>query len=400
MKEIRKISIITAVVLLITVLAVGAFAEFTRSYRAKRVIAAYEPAGLRFSSNILEKSTPIVSHAKYIDRATAEAIKTGGSPVVSEIVTVCNYPQDNSTMIYPQDITYNLFAKLIIFNENAEATPTGSYTVSVSNGANTLNLSSSQGEQQLGSEFTLPAGEKTAHEFTVTFDNTMLTSNEKVFLKLRAVPTVTFSDINATAATLTAYLHIAEMPLSVATGWTLSQTDEMTDEQNNPKYFGNYYGYNYRLSGTGTGTATIKWDSTKLTLNEIFPEQVYSWVKEEEEQKIYDAAWQSAYEQAVAGGNNEAAATNAADVAANSAVTDAQTATEGKATDAKKITTEGNYSSMTIPVDSDYRNSFEIIFYPKNRNDNSISSTDNLTPAVDGTQGTSSYIFYSYTETQ
>ena len=265
LKDYSKLNkILTAAILVVSVTACFAFvsisfAAYTHSTRAQRTIAAYDTAGVQFSSNIL-KATADLSDAEKWTYSTAE-----GYPAV-DYVMICNYEQGKSTP-YPTDIEYSLKATLIKGNKSTiedESYITGlegdtkSYTVTITDG--TTKTSVTLGNANLDHTFSgkkLTGGVTNAHIFTVSFSADWASYRPDMYLKLVAHANAEgFSDL---IGMLKPNIRAQE----ARTSWT----GEFKD---NSSYAPSAYdGYNYAISGTGAGTFTLKWDNTKLALSDV-----------------------------------------------------------------------------------------------------------------------------------
>ncbi len=251
----RIIRIATAVVVLIA-LTVTAAAEFTKSYRAKRVVGAYEPNGMLFSSNHLVASVDLEFSSIEVDKAEA---LSGTIPSFDVVVTVCNYAQGNPTQFYGKTINYNLDASIVQVTDDGSGHPvalpaTGSLPAVLMNGS------------PLQARYTgsLPGGVMSEDVYTLTLPRSMLTG-EKYYVLLTATPTGgTYTDL----APISKLFELMIRAEATASDWSVIATDD----RSNP--IDDYAGYNFRLSGSGRGKVTLGWDDTKLEINKVFTDAV------------------------------------------------------------------------------------------------------------------------------
>ena len=252
-KKIFRYIVVIAVVLAITITAT---AEFTKSYRAKRVIAAYTSDGMLFSSNHLVNSAELTYSTIYIDKVEA---LTGSIPSFDMVVTICNYAQGNPTKYYGKTINYTLTASIVkvvtdIYGDAVTEPATGSLPAVLIDGA----------AMQASYSGSLAMGAARENSYTVTLPRSMLTG-EKVYVLLTATPTgASYADL----APISSLLELAVKTEATATAWTIESTDTRSNG------IGDYAGYNFRLSGSGKGTVTLGWDDTKLAINEVFKDEV------------------------------------------------------------------------------------------------------------------------------
>ena len=261
MSFLRIYLVFTVALALIISLTYSALAEFTKSEKAKRVVAAYASAGQSFASDILKQER---YHIKtlFVDQDDVELIDGGSDAVtVSTVVSIFNYVQGNPNSYYGKDITYQLSGRLVTREEvdnNGDleivvTEYTGAFRNSVLiNGVPVYNNGSNYSES-----FTLTGGDVDIDEFTITFPGQMLRAEDRLYLELIAVPTPKNNEIKND---LYVYIDIAEKPEAVHTGWNIECTDSGT--------FSDYFGYNWRLSGIGQDTLTLTWDPYTVYLSQ------------------------------------------------------------------------------------------------------------------------------------
>ena len=105
-----------AIIIAIAAIFTGAFsyAEFTQSKSEKRVITTNGTSGIKFSSNLLVRNiSPDTTVYKKIFYTSAITNSTVGE------ITVCNFPQGNSTDRSENEIVYDLEARLVMLGTNS-----------------------------------------------------------------------------------------------------------------------------------------------------------------------------------------------------------------------------------------------------------------------------------------
>lgn len=251
---------------LILVAGFAVYAEYIKSSRAKRVLATRGDEGTLFSSNYLvSNSNPAVNIYKRVIYTNVE------NTAVSGDVTICNYPQGNPTNFHDVDIPYVLTAKMVVLSEtngayvktDATAAQVGAHTVAVTlNGGETAVLSASSLSHAFAAA-TLDHRIAQTDICNVTFDADFINAGS-LCLYLCATPAAGApTDVNTIDAVFSVSLSNAEAR-NVWEGYF--NENNMTGVPDQP-YFD---GFNYVVTGTGRGTCTLSWDSSKLQISQIF----------------------------------------------------------------------------------------------------------------------------------
>ena len=247
-----------ALVLVLSVLLPASYAIFTSSHSAQRTIAAYDTEGERFSSNYLLKGD---------SRDNVRTIYTTDTqlPAVAA-VTVCNYQQGRQTLPFQEALSYTLTATLVRYDEStnqyvavdsAYLSSEGltGYSVSIASDLTTQTLNSSNLTVSFGGAFV--GGTAKSDAYTVSFSANFGANKPNLYLEMVAVPN------NARVSTIRAILK----PDYRIAGATDYWTGEFQDDSSVTP--ASYDGYNYLITGTGSGTATVSWDSTKVLLSDV-----------------------------------------------------------------------------------------------------------------------------------
>lgn len=260
-KSMLVLAISLAMAILISVGTVT-YAVFTNSMHAQRTIAAYDNAGDRYSSNALIKGNSA-------DNVRTEYVTNNSAQPVT-IITVCNYDQGNPASPNTDRITYSVTARLVKKNgvnyetvntayvSELEAEDSCTYPITVTHSlGGTVNLGSSNVSGVI-SEKTLPANEATAHSLTVTFSNTFAPNQPNLYLEII---------VEAEGQSTLRGIFKAGIRAEGATNlWSGEFTDDKGTEQD-PIPASAYDGYNYRITGTGSGTFTLTWNSSKVVIS-------------------------------------------------------------------------------------------------------------------------------------
>ena len=259
MKTKRRIALI-ALALIVALLAasfsVTVVAEFTKSFRTKRVISATASDGMLFSSNCLQDTTELNYATVWVTRTDAE---NAGIAYFDTTVTIANHAQGNPSRFYRRAINYTLTTDIVrvvtdgLGNSTTQTVVSGRPAVKIDGAA-----------MQASYSDTLIAGGVQENEYTLSLPRTMLTG-EKLYVMLTATPSGgTYADL----APITALIELAIQPEASATSWHIEGTDDRLNS------IGDYAGYNFQLSGSGRGTIILGWDDTAFEINQVFVDAV------------------------------------------------------------------------------------------------------------------------------
>ena len=262
---------IAAVILSVALVAgiVTVFAEYIKSSRAKRVIATYGDEGALFSSNylVMNTNTAVNVYRRII-------YTDNGDLPVSGDVTVCNYAQGNLARLYENDIEYVLSAKLVKLSESsglyvktdAAAADVGSHTVKLKfKGGAVVTLSSSNLSHTF-SDSTLDHRVTSTDVCSVEFDAGFKDA-PTLCLYLCAEPTSAQAGVH----TLDAVFNVAVNQGGEARNTWEGEFNE--DTSSGVPAQPDYDGFNYVVSGTGSGSVTLEWNNTKLRISQVFLEE-------------------------------------------------------------------------------------------------------------------------------
>lgn len=250
------LSFVLAFVLLALIGAGVALAAYTHSLHAQRVFAPYE-VGVRFSSNYLLKGDSD-KNIKII--YTTDASATGVNPAA--ILTVCNYAQGRQTEPNSSNITYTLSARLVktdVSGAYVEASTSdvakSSYNITLKVGNDELVL----GQSRASGSFTktIAGGTATANVYELIFDKSMAADRPNMYLEVVVTPD---GGLPSLSGIFKADLRVEGENNS----WSASFTDDTTN-----LLPADYDGYNYLVSGFGSGQVTITWDASRVEMNYV-----------------------------------------------------------------------------------------------------------------------------------
>ena len=270
----------------ITVLSlVYVFAEYTKSSRAKRVIATYGTGGMLFSSNKLEpESNTSLSGQNFTNfciLSNPTVILTGTENTeASSDITICNYAQGNPGRVNDSDINYTLYAKLVKVDGT---TVTNAESTDVSNDINviltyknsTITLGkvpgANEGEYTYTPSYsfssaTLSRGETSTDTCNVRFSSGFNTNANGIRLFLAAIPE------NGDLLPITAMINTSVRSAQTQSGWSgyFNELGAQSPADTTLPQPMDLDGFNYVITGTGAGTVTLKWQSDKIAINQVF----------------------------------------------------------------------------------------------------------------------------------
>ncbi len=244
-----------ATVLLLVSLLVSsgiyAIAKFTNSLQAQRTVAAYDTLGERFSSNYLQKGTGFNVRSVTV---------ASDSETPLAIVTVCNYEQGRQMYVNPLDVPYALTMRLVRYDPvqgryvAATAGDVGGYGISVEKGGTTVVFNGEKLSDSTTFSATLPSSSATTDAYTVIFTP----YQNEIFLEITATP-----DPSTHLSSLHAILKAAIRMAGASSSWEGSFMDSTANAP------ASYDGFNYRVSGVGSGRFTLRWDPAKVGISAV-----------------------------------------------------------------------------------------------------------------------------------
>lgn len=206
------------------VAATGTYAAYSTSGYAKRVIAAQTEStssARRFSSNYLTENGSTGGNR------LVSVTNAGTSVIVG--ITVCNYPQDDSTLFNADTITYTISFK--VYGDDGNEIADSGITLGES-----------------GSTITLTGGKTSHHLHKLTVPSDMLDKISAGYIEVTATPSAPTG-----LSPLSAKLQIVQAAAQ-QTGWV----GEVTSSDD---------AINYQIHGTKQGTVTITWKEDVVSLS-------------------------------------------------------------------------------------------------------------------------------------
>ena len=262
-KKLILVSLILSFSFMMMVSAIS-LAAYTNSRYAQRTVSTYLSGGDRFSSNYLAK--------KYSRDNVKTAYTTSDDTDPTVLITLCNYEQGKQSLTYETDISYTLSARLVKYDAGTSekyvpvddaylsANSLTDYKISIKKGnGNGEPTVLKSGNLSASFSGTLTGNRISYDTYRLTLDVEFATDEPQPNLYIEMVASV--PEIT-TLPTLRAVFKAELRSEGAVNAWTgaFSESTEVA-----PK---SYEGYNYRISGMGSGTVTLRWDGSKLELNQ------------------------------------------------------------------------------------------------------------------------------------
>lgn len=262
--------IITSIMLIAAIaisIPVG-FAAYTNSRHAQRTIAPYDDlsGGYRFSSTALGTG------------GSAGNVKifytTSDSTPVSADFSISNYPPNKQNLPNEVNIEYTLLARLVRYDDGTHtyvpvdasyisSESLGEYTVTITKSRTappeSVTLGGTGGEAILSDNSfggTLTGGVISADSYVATFSTNFTSDPKNLYLELIATPTSP-SDL----PTLSGIIKPDKRVAGATNSWIGAFTDDTVALP------AAYDGFNYLVSGMGSGTCTLTWDGAVVSLS-------------------------------------------------------------------------------------------------------------------------------------
>lgn len=293
----KRILLVTlATLLVLSAIGIVAYAEFTKSSRAKRVVASYEASAALFSSNYLLRHSGTANEAA---NRKAVYMSTSESPAVSH-VTICNYAQGSPAKVCETDIKYMLHAEIIKITDGIKTVATNADAEDLGSSVATITYKHGDGASEV-KQLGVGCGDGGANVFECTFAPQVLTGSTSdmhnctvemssdflaaegthFFLYLSAVPvaintpdnTTDLSSVvvNNTLPTLDCSFYASLSTETRPVTWTgkFNEPGALTVPTSAP-YPNVYDGFRYVIEGNGTGTFRLYWNNDYLTPSKLF----------------------------------------------------------------------------------------------------------------------------------
>ncbi|MGN0633982.1 MAG: hypothetical protein ACI4JW_08945 [Oscillospiraceae bacterium] len=237
-------------------IGVGTFAAYTNINKVKRVVSTQGGEGTAFSSNYL--SLVLIETESYGMKRIAMN-SADGSALKKVDVTVCNYIQNNPTMVNDNNITYDMTFTLVSTVSGDTITDLSALNLA-DHGEFKIECGGESGNFENGvckfQNKTLTGKTKSVDTYTLTVPASFM---DTVNIKSEAIPhedSYGYTDRYKLCRVL-----VFSENTERNDGWTGSFLEKTSSD---------YDGFNYILTGQGKGTVTLTWDPSKLEINKLF----------------------------------------------------------------------------------------------------------------------------------
>lgn len=235
----------------VLVVSFGSMAAYTNFNSVKKVVSTGKPKDTLFSSNYLyltgESESDLYS-SRRITPTTAEENS-------SFTVQIYNYVYGNPSAWNTETIEYT-FQVIVKARVDGNSLPDDAEKVSLKIGDNTLIGETNGAFRTYSIIGTLNNTAATQNSYTITVPNSI---KDQIKLEITATPTEMTKTGNKKLAAV-----ISMATLEATKHWTGKFLD---DQSSTPDQ---YDGYNYEISGNGTGTVKLQWDASKLQISKWF----------------------------------------------------------------------------------------------------------------------------------
>lgn len=239
-----------------------------------RVVVSKKGPGMMFSSNYLVEDGDQIYHPIYVKPQTEGAYD-------SNYLFMWNYNTSDAEKLYPGDIYYKLEVKLTDQAGNDLTRAIGNRVIIITDPLNrTVRLDnttrSGSFEYSKSTEQKLEYDEDQAaqNRYTISFSEGWdISADEDICVQIKAVPTTkngsdtggAYSDLKP----ISGIIGLKTTSGSASNGWkaSLSEQPSETDSSVKPSDFD---AYNLVLTGSGSATIVVKWNTEYISLNKYF----------------------------------------------------------------------------------------------------------------------------------
>lgn len=239
----RSLILILLTLACIVLLATGTFAAYTNLKYVKRVVTTKPGADdLRFSSNYLDQ-LPLNT-----DPDNQKLINVGQNSSASIGVTVCNYPQNDSTRFSDSTISYTLKVTLIDSSGNEVTEPNVLEMVEIQKGNDENDI---HHPNYTFSNQSLTGGQASENLYTITCASDNISTISEYLIRMEAI---------ADGFTEKLVGDFAITPSSAeAAGWSGGFIEDAPSNTLDA--------FNYVISGSAQRNITLTWDPQYVTIS-------------------------------------------------------------------------------------------------------------------------------------
>ena len=274
---IKDYALVCIVLAIFLSLGAATYADYVKSSRTMRIVAAYGEQNDKFTSNFLAHRQNQEDNLRTAHVGRPVTPQGGGAAVsdTTVVVTICNHEQMGSSLPSGSAISYTVTASLKVEDNGVVRkakrsdfeSETTSLSLKLESGSesnffenNVLRVDGNGDAVEIsGLNATLPALVAEEHELRIRAVNAVQNCKHKLFLDIVALP-------STGEAQLCGRIRLSEEVETKDPDWT----GAFEWESNTP--ISNYDGFNYTITGYGApaGRITLTWDPAVLTLNRAF----------------------------------------------------------------------------------------------------------------------------------
>ena len=250
----------------VALLTIVASAEYgSTSSNMHRVVVSKKGPGMMFSSNYLIEEGDSVYHPIYVKPKDEGRYD-------SNYLFIWNYNTSDLERLYPEDINYRLEVKLTDQSGTDLTRDIGSRNITITNPNNeTITLNNTVRSGSWASQKLVHSSQAAANRYAISFSEGWDIANEEdICVQIKAIPTSRnnnepYTDIR----TISGIVGLKTTASSVSNGWKAS-ISEQPEENNTTVTPDQFDAYNLILTGSGSATITVRWNTAYLQLNRYF----------------------------------------------------------------------------------------------------------------------------------
>lgn len=245
--------ILCVAIILVTAMAAATVyaAYLAYAHSDKRTISTWKDTSSIFNSNYMGSVDSTSDESAY-----PVVVVSRGDGSISLSVLVCNYNRMDDSIYSTDNITYSFKITICDASKNPYTSPINysNFKVKYNNTDYVLDSNTKTITSQ-----TLTGGEPSYHVYTVTFP-----SSFEEYIMVEAIPQDATKTDNKK---LGCYITSSILDRTMAKDWTgrLTGLDDITD----PTLVD---GFNYEISGSGTSSYKLSWDTTHVKISDWFIE--------------------------------------------------------------------------------------------------------------------------------
>ena len=254
----------------LTMTTIIASAEYkSATSNMHRVVVSKKGPGMMFSSNYLIQDGDSIYHPIYV-KPKGE----GEGRYSDNYLYIWNYNTSDIERRYPEDINYTLNVTLTDQSGtplSAQTSVPGNIEITDPSGTK-ITLDGNNRSGSFSNQKLIASESAAQNRYTISFSEGWdIDANENICVQIKAVPTTrnsgeTYSDL----AVISGVVGLKTTSSAISNGWKASISEQPQDGTTTTPAPSAFDGYNLVLTGSGSATIVVKWDTSKLDLNRYF----------------------------------------------------------------------------------------------------------------------------------